>query len=79
MAKQVEPQVGPLGRLMGGYEAETDAGPTWVRPLDSIVEIAKGSPGMECPRCKHNCKLFFGDPDGEHWCICCQGKQEFSL
>ena len=71
--------IGPLARLMEGYEAETEAGPAWIRSLDTIMETAKLAEGADCPKCGHRCKLFFGDPDGEHWCICCQTVQEFGL
>ena len=71
--------IGPLAHLMEGYEAETDLGPTWIRPLDTIIETAKLSEGEDCPKCGHRCKLFFGDPDGDYWCVCCQAVQEFGL
>ena len=74
-----EQQQGPLGRLMEGYERETDMGPIWIHPLDSIVELAKNAGGDTCPKCGHHYKIFFGDPDGDHWCICCQAIQEFGL
>lgn len=60
------------GLLDAGYEAETDDGPTWAYPLERLMETARHAAGDNCPKCGHHCKLFFGDPAGEHWCVCCQ-------
>ena len=57
---------GPLEKLMQGYDVETNEGMTYRRPLDVLIETAKLS-------------LFFGDPKGKHWCICCQTIKEFGL
>ena len=70
---------GPLSKLMQGYGIETDNGMEYRRPIDSILEVAKRSGGMDCPVCGHNCTVFFGDPDGAHWCICCQTEKEYGL
>lgn len=65
--------------LDAGYAAETAEGMQWVRPLDTLMEVAKNAGGANCPRCGHHCKLFFGDPNGDHWCVCCQMNDELRL
>lgn len=62
--------------LDAGYDAESEDGPTWVRPLDILIRQARNAQGADCPKCGHHCKLFFSDPAGEHWCVCCQMQEE---
>lgn len=73
------PADGPISKLMEGYAVETDQGMDWVRPLDAIIETAKLAEGDTCPICNRHSKLFFGDPEGEFWCLACQIEKELGL
>jgi len=51
----------------------------YVSSLETVAEVAAMGEGMECPRCHRQCKLFYGDPDGEHWCALCEAEDVFGL
>ena len=63
-----------------GYAVETDGGLMWVRPLDRLLaeEKALRAVGVDniCPRCNGHCAIMLGNPDGDHWCIACQVREE---
>ena len=61
-----------------GHEVETDEGLAYVYPGESLLRMASQIPGagQDCPVCGQHCALFYGDPDGEHWCAFCQIKRE---
>lgn len=61
------------------YDIETEQGLTSRRPMEAMINIAVLASGETCPRCGHLGKLFFGDPDGEHWCAACQVEKDFGL
>ena len=64
-----------MNLLSEGYAVETDQGMEWVRPLDSLMSIARivaPENYTECPKCHIRTALFYGDPDGEYWCVFCQ-------
>lgn len=67
-------------KLLYGYDAETENGLSHVSTLMStLISIANTVPKdgwQECPKCKQKAVLFFGDPDGVHWCVMCQLKQD---
>lgn len=67
------------GRDMGlydSYEVETNEGPMMRRPMDVLIESARLGAGDTCPRCGNHAQLFFGDPEGEHWCFGCQVEKD---
>ena len=63
-------------KLFERYEVDTMDGPVMTSRLDEMYKqdnefIAVGA-GKECPRCGQKRAVFFGDEDGEHWCLPCQ-------
>ena len=63
-------------RLFERYDRETEDGRLVTSQMDSLVAqhqvLAGTGAGAVCPRCKSWGVMFFGDPDGEHWCLACQ-------
>ena len=63
-----------------GYDVETDEGMLFVNPLDRLIAQDKSWRKMGvkniCPRCQQECAILLGDPNGEHWCLYCQIRQE---
>ena len=59
---------------------ETDEGMYTTTPMERLLRATKGlGTPEECPRCHGQSTLFFGDPDGEHWCAACQILKEVDL
>ena len=62
--------------LFERYDVETDDGLLSISEMDRWVKMEKEYRVMGvnniCPRCSNPCAMFFGDPDGEHWCLGCQ-------
>ena len=42
----------------------------------TIVKFSGSAGGATCPKCNQHAKLFFGDSDGDHWCLGCQLEME---
>ena len=63
-------------KLYECYEVETENGPMVTSRLDEMSKQDKEFRaigfGKACPRCGQERAMFFGDPDGEHWCLPCQ-------
>lgn len=63
-------------KLYERYEVDTDMGLMATSKIDRLVQqekeyMAMGA-GQICPHCGQKRAVFFGDPDGDHWCIPCQ-------
>ena len=62
--------------LYQGVVSETDEGMAIDYPIGRLVRESKRfsdmGAGEVCPRCGEKQAMFFGDPDGDHWCIVCQ-------
>jgi hypothetical protein len=66
-------------RYTDDYDVETDEGMARRRPMDVLIGTARLVPREHwrtCPQCKQAAPLFFGDPDGAHWCDACQVVRE---
>lgn len=72
-----------MSEYWDGYAAETDEGPTWVRPFETAlanaVRLVPRDRWQTCPVCGLACPLFYGDPDGDHFCALCAFSRHFGL
>lgn len=70
-------------KLYENVEYETDQGMYSALTMELLVRhaaaLAKASAGQTCPKCQGWEVLFFGDPDGNHWCAACQIVSDFEL
>ncbi len=59
---------------------ETELGPTLApSPMESLLRVAELGGGEVCPRCGHQGKLFFGNPNAAYWCAACQIAKDLGL
>ena len=62
------------------HDVETDKGMSFTTNMESLIRAANlPGAGQTCPRCSNHGTLFFGDPDGDHWCAACQIAADFDL
>lgn len=63
------------------HDIETEEGASFTSRFDSLVSMTSGlGEGTLCPSCKNTVKgVFFGDPDGDHWCAYCQFNKDHDL
>jgi len=62
--------------MFSRYDVETNDGLFSTSRMDQLASMEKDyrNMGVEniCPHCSKPCAMFFGDPDGDHWCLACQ-------
>jgi uncharacterized Zn finger protein (UPF0148 family) len=63
-----------------GVSYETDQGMYYERRLEALLRLSKALDAKaECPKCHQMAPLFFGDPNGDHWCVFCQMDKELEV
>ena len=47
--------------------------------LENLLKSSQAAGEETCPKCNRRQKLFFGDADGEYWCVLCQITDDLGL